>query len=155
MKVNKYKDNSLKEEHIDIYYRDQNSEARGIIDYLEAKRTIVGRNEKEQCILKLSDIYYCEVVDKKNFAYLENQVVQIDMSIQSMLEQFSDSGFIRISKSMIVNIYKIKKLRADINMRVNIQMNNGEVLVMNRSYKKAFYQFLKNMEGGLSNEENE
>jgi DNA-binding LytR/AlgR family response regulator len=155
LKVNKYKDNNLKEEHIDIYYSEHNSEARSIIDYLESKRTIVGRNEKEQCILKPLDIYYCEVVDKKNFAYLENQVFQIDMSIQSMIEQFSDSGFIRVSKSMIVNIYKINKLKADINMRVNIQMDNGEVVVMNRSYKKAFYQFLKNMEGGLSNEENE
>ena len=145
-------DNNIKEEHIDIYYRENNGEARDIIDYLQAKRTIVGRNENEQYILKPFDIYYCEVVDKKTFAYLENQVFQIDMSIQNMIEQFSDSGFIRISKSMIVNIYKVKKLKATINMRVDIQMDNGEVIVMNRSYKKAFYQFLKNMEGDLHNE---
>lgn len=149
MKINQYKVIDLNEDHVDVYYKEMNSEIQAVFDYLTAKQALIGRNEKIQVVIKPYDIYYCEVVDKKVFAYLTSEVYQLDLSLQHIVDTYSNNGFVRVSKSMAVNIYKVKQLKADINMRVNIIMENGEIIVMNRSYKKGFYQYLKELEGAV------
>ena len=74
--------------------------------------------------------------------------VEIKEALRDILEEYSNIGFARISKSSIVNIYKIKKLQGDINMRVIIYLKNDERLIMNRSYKKEFYERLSKAQGG-------
>lgn len=59
------------------------------------------------------------------------------------MEQFGTVGFARNNKSMLVNIYHIKELKAQVNMRVNIVLDNGEQIVLNRSYKNEFYKYLE------------
>lgn len=148
LKVNKFQEDNLKEDYVDVHYKDMNKKIQNLFDYLSATQSIIGKNEDTQVIINPLDIYYCEVVDKKNFAYLKTQVYQLDISLQNMEEYFSHCGFVRVSKSMAVNVYKIDYLKADINMRVHIMMENGERIIMNRSYKKNFYKYLKELEGG-------
>ena len=73
--------------------------------------------------------------------------VEIKEALKDILEEYSKIGFVRISKSVIVNIFKIKKLQGDINMRVIIFLKNDEKLIMNRSYKNDFYKRLNNLKG--------
>ncbi len=73
--------------------------------------------------------------------------VEIKEALRDILEEYSKIGFVRISKSAIVNIYKIKKLQGDINMRVIIFLKKDEKLVMNRSYKNEFYERLNDLQG--------
>lgn len=73
--------------------------------------------------------------------------VEIKEALKDILEEYSKIGFARISKSVIVNIYKIKKLQGDINMRVIIFLKNDEKLIMNRSYKNDFYKRLNDLQG--------
>ncbi len=54
-------------------------------------------------------------------------------------------GFVRISKSMVVNIFKVKQIQADFNMRMNLVLLNGETVVMSRSYRNDFFRKLKNI----------
>ncbi len=148
MKVNKFQESNLKEDYVDVHYKDMNNKIQNLFDYLSASQSIIGKSEDTQVIINPFDIYYCEVVDKKNFAYLKTQVYQLDISLQNVEDSFSHSGFVRVSKSMVVNVYKIQYLKADINMRVHIIMENGERIIMNRSYKKNFYKYLKELERG-------
>lgn len=46
---------------------------------------------------------------------------------------------------MIVNIYRIDTFKADVYMKMNIFMENKEVLILNRAYKKEFMIYLKTM----------
>ena len=73
--------------------------------------------------------------------------VEIKEALRDIIEEFSKIGFVRISKSSVVNLYKIKKLQGDINMRVIIYMKNDERLVMNRSYRAEFYERLNKLQG--------
>ena len=73
--------------------------------------------------------------------------VEIKEALRDILEEYSNIGFARISKSTVVNIYKIKKLQGDINMRVIIFLKNDEKLIMNRSYKNEFYERLNKLQG--------
>ncbi len=58
------------------------------------------------------------------------------------MDEFGSAGFARNSKSMLVNVYHVQELNAQMNMRVNIVMNNGEQIVLNRSYKNEFWTYI-------------
>lgn len=152
MKVNQYRDKKLTENYIDIYYKEVDSEIKGIIEYCESFQTIIGKRDNEQKKLTPSEMYYCEMVDRKCYAYLERDVYQIDYSIQKFLDAFSTNGFIRISKGMAVNVFKIDRLKTDLNMRIHIYMDNGEKVILNRTYKKNFLDYLNKIKKGNRHE---
>ncbi len=89
------------------------------------------------------EILYIEVVERKTYAYLRDSVWRITYGLQQFMDEFGSVGFARNSKSMLVNIYHIQELNAQMNMRVNIVMDNGERIVLNRSYKNEFYKYLE------------
>ncbi|SES07197.1 LytTr DNA-binding domain-containing protein [Isobaculum melis] len=51
-------------------------------------------------------------------------------------------GFVRVSKSLLLNINKVDKVAMDLNMRMLAYLKNGEIIQINRSYKKQFNQVL-------------
>ncbi|GFH97424.1 hypothetical protein IMSAGC003_03995 [Lachnospiraceae bacterium] len=108
----------------------------------------VSSEKKDDCMQKLhpGSIYYLEVVDRKLFAYQEKEVYQLDYSLRSFLACFENSGFVRIGKSTAVNLYKVNKVKADLNMRLHLVMENGEMLILNRSYKKSFLDALHHIQ---------
>lgn len=142
MKINYWKEPSLEEDRVDVHYR-QDSEAINVIrNFFLSFQSILGK--KDGCILKLhpGSIYYLEVVDRKLFACLEKEVCQLDYSLKSFLDCFGTGGFVQTGKSTAVNIYKVAGVKADLNMRLRLIMNNGEILILNRSYKKTFLDAL-------------
>jgi DNA-binding LytR/AlgR family response regulator len=143
MKINLYREDKLPENYMDIHFQEMNASIQGIIDFCKASQIIIGRNDKLQKKIYPTDIYYCEIVDRKCYAYLKEEVYQIDFSIQKLQELFTVNGLVRISKAMLVNIYKIDRLKTDLNMRVHISLDNGEKVVLNRAYKKEFLSYLQ------------
>jgi DNA-binding LytR/AlgR family response regulator len=67
--------------------------------------------------------------------------------LQGIIDAYENAGFVRISKSSIVNFYKIKRLQGDLNMRTLIHLKNDECLVMNRGYRADFYKALEKIQG--------
>lgn len=146
MKIFIYRKDDIEENQIDLYYNKIDQETDNIIKYLNSyNKTLAGKNEEGTALINPSEIYYCEIVDRKCFSYLKNSIWQLDRSLQMILDQFQSIGFVRTSKSMIVNIYKIDRLKTDINMRVNIILDNGETVILNRTYRNQFYKYLEKM----------
>lgn len=154
MKVNEYQQKDIFEDRIDFYYRIKTKEVNEILDFLRKNnQRLVGKINDKQIMFSLNDVYYFESVDKKTFAYLDNDVVRIDVRLQDLENAYFESGFIRVSKSTILNIYKINSLKPEINMRVMALLDNGERIQINRSYKAKFNLFLNTMnKGGFQNE---
>ena len=115
--------------------------------HLGSLRYIEGTCDERKVTIAITDIFYIDTVDRKTFAYTKDMCVEIKEALKDILEEYSKIGFVRISKSVIVNIYKIKKLQGDINMRVIIFLKNDEKLIMNRSYKNDFYKRLNDLKG--------
>ena len=69
MKVNYYEDLALSENRVDVYYREQDAEIRGLMDYLGTERVIVGRKDQTATRIYLREMYYLEIVDRHCFAY--------------------------------------------------------------------------------------
>ncbi|WP_461614013.1 LytTR family DNA-binding domain-containing protein [Clostridium sp. Marseille-QA1073] len=59
-----------------------------------------------------------------------------------MEENFKDSDFIRINKSVIINMSKIKTLRPLLNSKIEVTFLSNEKQIVTRSYIKAFKKML-------------
>lgn len=145
MKIQYWKDPSLEEDRVDVHYRQETETIDVIREFFSSFNSIMGKKEDGMHKIHPGSIYYLEVVDRKLFAYQEKEVYQLDYSLRNYLELFGANGFVQIGKSMAVNIYKVNRLKADLNMRLRLQMDNGEVLILNRNYKKAFLEMLKHI----------
>jgi DNA-binding LytR/AlgR family response regulator len=148
MKLIKTKEENLEENYLELHYDTIDEETSAVLDRLrDTLRYIEGTFEDKKVTVALTDIFYIETVDRKTFAYTKDMCVEIKEALRDILEEYSNIGFARISKSTVVNIYKIKKLQGDINMRVIIFLKNDEKLIMNRSYKNEFYERLNKLQG--------
>ena len=152
MKLNLFEDKNIKEEHVDLYFSNMRPVISQIIDTVNSERpTFSGRpadedlDDWEENILDPADIYYFDYVERKLFAYTETGVFRLMNTLASCEEMLWNYGFVRVSKSNLINIYKIKQLKPDINMKVYAFFDNGERICINRSYKKAFNEYLQRM----------
>ena len=82
------------------------------------------------------DIFYIETVDNKTFLYCENNVYESRQKLYE-LEGLAMADFLRISKSAIVNLSKIKSLIPSMSGRLEAVLLNGERVVISRQYVNA------------------
>lgn len=142
MKVQYRQEPSLEEDYVEVHFREESEKIKAIRDFFTAFQSITGKKENDIHKLYPESIYYLEVVDRKLFAYQEKEVYQLEHSLQHFLECFESCGFVRIGKSTAVNLYKVNQVKTDLNMRLRLLMDNGEILILNRTYKKSFLDAL-------------
>ncbi len=142
MKINQYFNPQLTENYCDLHYHTLDEEVQALLAFGQAAGRISGKREKEIRLLLPQDIFYCEIVDRKCYAYLETEVWKVEEGIQLLADRYALAGFVRISKSMLVNIHKIERLKSEFNMKVNIILENNETIVLNRGYRSQFFQYL-------------
>ncbi|MCR5502773.1 MAG: LytTR family transcriptional regulator DNA-binding domain-containing protein [Lachnospiraceae bacterium] len=152
MKLNLYKDKNLREEKVDIHYTAMRPMIRQLIDTVRSERpSLSGRpadedvDDGEEIILDTAEIYYLDHVDRKLFAYTKDGVFRIAGTLSDCEEMLWNYGFVRVSKSNLINIYKVKQLKPDVNMKVYASFDNGERICVNRSYNKSFREYLQKM----------
>lgn len=80
------------------------------------------------------EIYYFEAVDNKIFLYLEKEVYETKLKLYELEEKFQGTDFLRVSKSVILNLSKVKSLSPAFNGRFEATMRNGEKLIVSRQY---------------------
>lgn len=127
---------------MDVHYREENGQIEIIRNFFFSLQSITGKRDDALCVLHPGSIYYLEVVDRKLFAYQMKEVYQLDYSMRHFLDCFGANGFVQISKNTIVNLYRVRQVKADINMRLKLVMDNNEMLILNRTYKKMFLDAL-------------
>ena len=150
MKLNLYEDKETTNEHVDIYYANMRPVIRQLIDTVKADRpSLSGRpadedlDDGEEVILDPKDIDYLDHIERKLFAYTKDGVFRIMETLSACEEILWNYGFVRVSKSNLINIYRIKRLKPDVNMKVYAYFENGERICINRSYKKSFNEYLQ------------
>lgn len=100
------------------------------------------RKENELYFIHSSDVLYFESVDNRTFLYTVDDVMEIKQRLYELEEILSDKDFIRISKSQIVNINKIRSLKPELNRTILATMCNGEQLSISRKYVQAVRSIL-------------
>lgn len=99
---------------------------------------------KDGSIVQVSpgEIYYFEAVDNRVFLYLEKNVYETKRKLYELEKQFEGTDFLRVSKSTILNLTKVKCLSPGLNGRFEAQMKNGERIVISRQYVPALKEKL-------------
>ena len=91
---------------------------------------LYAQKDGTQFWVNLSEVLYFESVDNHTFLYTQEDV----MEINQLEEILSDKDFVRISKSLIVNINKIRSLKPELNRTILVTLCNGELLYISRKY---------------------
>lgn len=105
-------------------------------------RTILASNTKDKTFIDAMDIMYFDSVDNVVYAMTENEALKTELKLYEIEENFKDSDFIRINKSVIINMSKIKTLRPLLNSKIEVTFSNNEKQIVTRSYIKAFKKML-------------
>ena len=105
-------------------------------------RKLQAKKDNEVHLVNSLDVLYFESVDNRTFLYTEEDVLEVRQRLYELEVLLSDKDFIRISKSQIVNIHKIKSLRPELNRTILATMCNGEQLSISRKYVRAMRNML-------------
>ena len=105
--------------------------------YIEGyDQNIRGKCGDELVFTRMSDILYIESVDNRTFLYTADGVAELEHKLYELADILDEQDFIRCSRSLIVNVNQILKLRPEINRTIMATMRNGEVVHISRKYAK-------------------
>lgn len=132
------------EDELILNYRQMNSEVEAAIAFMEKnQKKLIGKVDGERVFFLPEDILYIEKVDDRTFAYTEDNEIQLDMSLYAIELLLNDERYFRCSKSMIVNINKVKRLKSMSSNRIDATLINGEHVIISRTYASDFRKLLK------------
>ncbi len=95
---------------------------------------IAAHKGSETHLVDASSILYIEAVDRATFLYTSGNVYESDFKLYELENQLSGKGFFKVSKSCLLNLKKIKSLKADMNRRIIVTMLNDEQILVSRMY---------------------
>lgn len=118
---------------VEIHCREITSETERLERYIRRfDERIIGSSEGQAHTIAVEQILYIEAVDKKTFLYTPGNVYETDKKLYELEEMLDGKTFFRCSKSVIVNLNKITKLKPEVTRNILATLMNGEVVVISR-----------------------
>ena len=105
-------------------------------------KKLSGVREGQTHMIDRQNVLYFESVDKRCFIYTANDIYETSLKLYEIEEYMAEAGFIRSSKSQIINLLKIISLCPDFGGRMEVIMENGEKLIVSRQYTKLLKERL-------------
>ena len=119
-------------------------EVREIADFVKSRQgSLTGTKDSRQYEIAVSDIYYFESVDGKTFLYTKDQVYETSYRIYELESMLRPKNFLRVSKSMLLNLMKIRSIQSALNGRFAAVLLSGEEVIISRSYVKGLKAALR------------
>ncbi len=138
MKINITQDSNITETEITILCKQIDSELEAVISSLGLiNNTVPGKSDGETFFISLGEVLYFETIDNKTFFYTNDKIYETPTKIYQLEEKLADTPFVRISKSSIMNIQKVKSIRSEENSKLMATLLNGERIVVSRQYMQS------------------
>ncbi len=135
MKINIMHDPNIIEPEITVKYGYLDNELEDVISYISlADNRMAGNLNGETHFVRISDILYFETVDRKVFFYTTDKTFETKMKIYQIEEKLKNTPFLRISKSVIANLKKVKCINSESYSRLCATLVNGEKVMVSRQY---------------------
>lgn len=93
----------------------------------------------------LNQINYVEAINNDVFVTTNAGVYKIKEKLYLFDELYRADGFIRVSKSFIINIRRVVKASSQINSRIKLTMISNETIYVTRGYLKEFKAFIRSV----------
>lgn len=146
MKVECKISTDYKEPYAVLYINKMTETIVEIISMLEKEQAnsliLIATKDKKTYFMKPEDISLVRTEGREIVCYdkLKNRYI-LDKPLYE-LENMLDIGFVRISKSAIVNIRQINHVEASFNGTMELVMKNGITDYISRSFRKSFKERL-------------
>lgn len=138
----------LKNPEVTIAYSEMTASVKRVSDFVcRVDQTILCRKDSEEYAVPVTDIYYVESVDKKAFVYCETEVFQSNYRLYELENILTHAGFVRVSKSTILNIETLKGIKTLANSKLEAILSNGESVYVTRKYLKEIKEALLRRNG--------
>ena len=113
---------------------EKNADIMNAIDLLEnGSGALTVTRDGNTYLCKLTQVYYIESVDKRTWVYTRDGCFESRERLYELEEKLG-MYYVRVSKSMIVNLRKIRNVSAQTGARMIAELLNGEKVVISRSY---------------------
>lgn len=123
------------EQEVVVRCHDINGEVVSIVEKLKNRDSILlGIKDGKTFQINVRDIFYIESVDNKTYIYLQKDVYETKLKLYELEEKLKGTKLFRCSKSMILNIAKIRSVSPSVNSRLEASLINGEKVIISRQY---------------------
>jgi DNA-binding LytR/AlgR family response regulator len=133
----------LEKPEVTIAYSEMTASVKRVADFVRSlEQTVLCKKDEEECSVPVGDIFYIESVDKKTFVYCEKEVYMCSLRLYEIEKMVEQAGFVRVSKSTILNIEQLKGVKTLVNSRLEAILFNGERVCVTRKYLKDIREAL-------------
>lgn len=112
-------------------------EIQNLISFIENDKKIIGYKRGTAYPLKMTDIYYFEIVDQKAFIYCKKDIYESKMKLYEFEHETDGTSFFRASKSLIINADKIDSIKPSLSGRFEVILTNKEKIIVSRQYVRV------------------
>lgn len=123
------------EEAVIIRCREVDESILQLVNGLKLKKEKLAVRQGEKILqIEPGDVYYFEAVDNRVFLYSEKNVYETRMKLYELERRFAGTDFFRVSKSVILNLARVKNFSPGFNGRFEALMQNEERVGISRQY---------------------
>lgn len=135
MKIEINIDENIEDTHISISCKELTPEIERMLAMLRIlKKQLTVTKDNEIYFLDVSKVVYVEAVDRKTFVYTKENVYESDFKLYELEQQLENCGFFRVSKSCLLQLKYMQSMKADLNRRIKVTLENGEQIMVSRQY---------------------
>ena len=144
MEITVKKIGETEKEYIEIGCHKKDERINEIVRFIKTREGILsGTKDDRQYSIALPDILYIEAVDERTFIYTEKDCFESGKRLYEFEEALAGRNFLRISKSVVVNLMKIKYIKPYLNGRFSCVLTNSEQVIISRKYVPDVREKLK------------
>ena len=132
------------EDELILNYRELNEDVEQVLAFMgQGNPRLLGWKDDERAVISPRELLYIESVEGKTFGYAEQEVYRLNYTLHQLEVLLQREYFFRCSKSMIMNINKVAALRSLSSNRIDATMENGEHIMISRTYASDFRKRLR------------
>ena len=123
------------DEEIIIRCRKLNATTLKLISELKTSdNKLTGMKDGSITVIDPHSVYYFESVDNKVYIYTKQNVYETKMKLYELETRYEHTDFFRASKSIILDITKIRSVSPAYSGRFEALLLNGEKIIISRQY---------------------
>lgn len=145
MKISLDIDGEYEETKVIIQCREMDDSIKEIMDFLKGNKAsfLVGRAGDMQHILKPEEIHYFHTENDSVIAVTSRGSFMLKEKLYELEEMLPSARFIRLSKSVIANLYELSRFEASFNGTLCVYFKSGAKEYVSRNYVAGIKEALK------------
>ncbi len=133
-----------KPEMLEIHCHAVSDEVREIVAFVKSRQgQLSGTIDERQYEISVTDIFYIETVDNRSFICTKGKVYESKQKLYELEDILKEKHFLRVSKSVILNLMKISSIEPALNGRFTAVLSSGEQIIISRKYVPELKKALK------------